>query len=141
MSRWCAAILGVLLLVLSATSAWTQPPDTNPKGTARVSGMLVFKEKLDFLPGTMVEVTIREDTKAVRPESPLGQQVIRDARTAPILFAVEYNPADVRAGARYSVHARLFNGRETHYTSSPDVPVLTEKNPSRGLRVFMIPVK
>jgi len=132
-------LLTFVMLLLAASSARTGPFDKDSKGTARVTGVLVFKEKLDFLPGTMIEVTIREEGATPKPEVNLGKQVIRDPRDAPIPFAVEYNPADVKKDTRYTVNARLFTTREMQYSSSPAVPVLTQKNPSRDLRVFMVP--
>jgi putative lipoprotein len=132
------AFLGVGLLLAGAAGA--QPPaDAKPKAT--VTGVLEFKNKVSFLPGTMIEVEIREVGDARAPATPLGKVVIRKMPEAPVPFTVPYNPADIVAGKSYVLHARVFSNRHAMYTSGSGVPVITGKNPVRDVRVTMTPVK
>jgi uncharacterized lipoprotein YbaY len=135
---------GLLILSLGfglAPAIRAAPPDEKTRGPAKVTGTLVFREKLEFLPGTRVEVTLREEDAESAPLRPLGKVVLRDVKTTPIPFIVEYNPADVKKGARYFLHARVFTRRSTLHTSSPDIQVFTDKNPGTDVLVNMAPVR
>jgi putative lipoprotein len=126
--------------LLLAGAAGAQPPkDAKPK--AAVTGVLAFKNKVSFLPGTMIEVEIREVSDTRPTATPLGKVVIRRMPEAPVPFKVIYNPADVDKGKSYVLHARVFSNRHAMYTSGTGVPVITGKNPVRDIRVTMEPVK
>jgi uncharacterized lipoprotein YbaY len=129
------ALLGVGLLPAGAWAQPPQPPREKPK--AAVTGTLVFKNDVSFLPGTMIEVEIREVSDTRTRDTTLGKVVIRNAKRVPVTFAVPYDPAAVIAGRTYDVHARVFTNRETLYTSGTGVPVITGGKPVRDVRLTM----
>jgi uncharacterized lipoprotein YbaY len=141
MSRSSIARIALLAvaIVLSAAMASAQPV-RHP--LARVTGELTFRENLEFLPGTIVKVEIRE--MGPNPRSglkPLADVVIRDPKRVPIPFAVLYDPANLKLDREYVLHARVYARRIVEHTSGPGVPVITLGNPTRNVRVPMNPVR
>jgi uncharacterized lipoprotein YbaY len=136
---------GLLILSLGAGVACSvraaPPTEDLPRGPAKLTGVLVFRDKLEFLPRTMIEITIREEGRVSTPVTPVGKQVLRDVKMAPVPFAVEYNPADVKKGDRYFLHARVFTTRGTQYTSTPDVRVFTAETLGKEVQVPMAPAR
>jgi uncharacterized lipoprotein YbaY len=138
MSRSYTWLASVAIGLLAGAAVLGVPPveETKP---AVVRGLLEWKDRLEFLPDTMIEVTIRDES-AKPTDKPLGKQIIRTPRRTPVPFAVEYNPADLKKGSKYVIRARVFVERAVHYASSPDTPVLNEGQPATGVTVLMKPV-
>jgi uncharacterized lipoprotein YbaY len=137
MIRFTLARTAVMVIALLAGSAWAAPPEPGSKTAPRVTGLLVFKERLEFPAGTRIEVTLRLEGQRMNAE-PIGKQTILAPQVAPIPFAVAYNPADIESGKRYVIHARIFRERGVRYASIPDVPVITRGNPSKDIVVRMV---
>ena len=128
-------------IALCTGIAVARPGPVKPQ-LARVTGMLTFREDLEFLPGTIVSVEIRELNKSpIKGLKPLGDTVIRDPKRGPIPFTVLYDTANLDLNKEYVLHARVYVRRRAEYTSGPGVPVITMKKPTRNVLVPMIPVK
>jgi uncharacterized lipoprotein YbaY len=134
------ALVGAAVALLAAM-ARARPGPEKPQ-LARVTGMLTFWENLEFLPGTIVSVEIRQvATSPIRASKPLGEVVIRDPKRVPIPFTVLYDTANLNLDREYVLHARVYVRRRAEYTSGPGVPVITLKNPTRNVLLPMILVR
>jgi len=137
---WNLLILGLVLLVGSqGQSAQIREPSSKVVG--RITGALVFRERVDFLPGMQVNVSLREKGRGTAPDITVSEQVIENPIMAPIPFVLEYNPANIRRHGRYVIHARIYTTRDPLYISTPEVPIFTAENPGQNVRVLMLPVR
>jgi len=142
MTRSCV-LKGALLAGVAATCiemAAARPAEDRVP-LAKVTGVLTFRENLEFLPGTRIEVVIRDASDSRTGMQPIGSVIIRDPKRVPIPFTVFYHTTDIDPSKEYLLHARVFVRRHAEYTSGPGVPVITLRNPTRDIRLPMNPVR
>jgi uncharacterized lipoprotein YbaY len=142
MTRY-SVLKGALLVGLAATCVGmaTAQRAEQRAPMAKVTGVLTFRENLEFLPGTRIEVAIRDASDSRTGMQPVGTVIIRDPKRVPIPFTVLYHTTDIDPSKEYLLHARVFVRRHVQYTSGPGVPVITLRNPVRDIQVPMNPVR
>jgi uncharacterized lipoprotein YbaY len=57
---------------------------------AEVTGTLMFRERIILRPGTVVEVSVLDTSRADSPATELARQVIEDLEPSPLPFVLEY---------------------------------------------------
>jgi len=57
---------------------------------AKVTGTLMFRDRIILRPGTIVEVSLSDTSRADAPATELAGQVIENPEPPPIRFALEY---------------------------------------------------
>lgn len=124
------AISLVLLGVLVACGADTPDDPATMAGddtvdAARVTGTLVYRERMALPPGAVAEVWLLDTSLADAPAVEIAYQRIDSPGSPPIPFVLEYDVQQIREGMQYSVRATIRLADELLFTSDTHYPVLT----------------
>ncbi|BDG74130.1 YbaY family lipoprotein [Roseomonas fluvialis] len=91
--------LAAALLVLAAPAGATQD--------AVVTGTAAYRERIALPPGAMLEVELRDISRADAPAPLIATVRVDPAGQVPIPFALRYDPARIDPRGHYAVSARL----------------------------------
>jgi putative lipoprotein len=81
-------------------------------------------------------VRIEDVSRADAPAAVVGEQVITtEGEQVPIPFEVGYDPVDIEQRNRYSVRATIAVDGRLRYTSTTNIPVLTNGAPTEDVEV------
>ena len=124
------AICLVLLSGLVACGADTpdDPATTADDDTvdaARVTGTLMYRERMALPPDAVAEVWLLDTSLADAPAVEIAYQRIESPGSPPIPFVLEYDVQQIREGMQYSVRATIRRADELLFTSDTHYPVLT----------------
>jgi putative lipoprotein len=93
------AVLAAALLVLAAPAGAAQD--------AVVSGTAAYRERIALPPGAVLEVELRDISRADAPAPLIAATRVETAGQVPIPFVLRYDPARLDPRGRYAVLARL----------------------------------
>lgn len=129
-----AVVLG-LLLAVACTGRGPQVPAATVAGTVRPP------ERMTLPPDAVVEVQLLDVSRADAPAIVLARQEIpAQGRQPPFRFAMQYDPATVRAGHRYTVSARIRTRDRLLFVSDTHNAVLTG-GATTTVDVAVVPVR
>jgi len=90
-------------LVLVAVAVGCAPAS----GSARVTGTVVYRERIAIAPDAQVRVVLEIVSRADAEPTILAERTIRPAGQVPVPFVLEYDPARIEPGRRYVVRAEI----------------------------------
>ena len=104
---------------------------------AVVTGSASYRERMALLPGTVLEATLEDVSKADAPAVIVGQTRLENLGNPPFDFAIPYNPKDIVTNHSYVVRARILSGTDVLFVTDTAYPILTmaHKGPAKLLLV------
>jgi putative lipoprotein len=133
------AAVAVAALLSEGQPALAQK-DGQPK-KARVSGTVESKGEAKFEADTVARVTLQDVSLADAPARKVAEQVIKDLKTFPIPFEVEYDPAAIEKGHTSAVQVRIETKGRLDYINDTRVEVISGGKPARDVKVPVIRAK
>jgi uncharacterized lipoprotein YbaY/heat shock protein HslJ len=128
--RW---IFSLFVLALIAA-----PAATLAQGGAKVTGEVLYRERVALPPTAIVEVRLEDVSRADAPAVVIAEQIIRPAgKGPPYAFELPYDPATVGVGLSYSVRAEIRDGDKLLFTTTQRYPVITQGNPTSGVQIVV----
>jgi putative lipoprotein len=118
-------IVATAVIIAGCDRASEEAVTTDMDASAKVTGTLVYRERIIPKPGTVAEVWLLDISRADAPARELAHRIIEDPGPPPIAFTLEYDPADVDGRMSYGVRAVLRRGERLIFTSDTNYPVLT----------------
>jgi putative lipoprotein len=94
-------------------------------GQGRVTGTLIYRERLMLPPGTVAEVSLLDVSRADAPARTLAQQIIVDPPPPPIPFVLEYDPTEIDERMSYAVRAEIRQQDQLLFNTDTMYPVIT----------------
>ena len=94
-------------------------------GAARVTGTLMYRERMALPPDAVAEVWLLDTSLADVPAVEIAYQRIEGPGNPPIPFVLEYDAQQIREGMQYSVRATIRHADRLLFTSDTHYPVLT----------------
>lgn len=138
MSRTLTVLMLALYpLALSAADPSPEPPAKKPV----ITGKITFKQKPAFPAGTVVEVSVLDVSRADAAATVLGKLTIKDPKTTPIPFAVEYDATQVRQGLMYALGVRISHKGALLYINDTRISVLTNGGGVTGIEAPVIAIR
>jgi putative lipoprotein len=90
-----------------------------------ITGTATYRERMALPPGAVLEVELRDVSRADAPADLLGSARVAATGQVPIRFALRFDPARIDPRAAYAVAARLTFGGRLRFRSDAVHPVLT----------------
>lgn len=100
-----------------------------------ITGTATYRERIALPPGAVLEVELRDTSRADAPAPLIAGARIETTGQAPIPFTLRFDPARIDPRGRYSVSARLSAGGQLRFRSESAYPVLTH---GAGTRVEIL---
>ena len=127
----------LILLTGVLLAACTSTPDI-----ATLSGTVSYRERIALPPGSQLQVTLEDTSRADAPATVLGEFHETVSAQVPLPFSIAYAPADVQPNHRYSLRARLTDadGRLL-FISDTHIPVLGPNDPSGPIAIPVVAAK
>ncbi|HEX7006943.1 MAG TPA: YbaY family lipoprotein [Alphaproteobacteria bacterium] len=116
-------VTGLLLATLVSACA-------NLLGPPVVYGTVYSDDSMDLPSDARLEVRLVDLSAGASGES-IANVAVDNPGSAPILFAIAYDPARIDEQGRYAVEAAIRAGDRVVYRSADQVAVLTRENPTR----------
>lgn len=122
----CAVVLGCLVACNTDVPEELTTTDDEANGdSARVTGTLMYRERMALPPGSVAEVWLLDTSLADVPAVEIAHLEIQDPGGPPIPFVLEYDPQEIRHNIQYSVRATIRHAGRLLFTSDSHYPVLT----------------
>ncbi|MEJ7809513.1 MAG: YbaY family lipoprotein [Gemmatimonadaceae bacterium] len=116
------SLTGLIAAVMLLAACASAP---GPSGTARVTGTVLYRERIALPPDAIVTVQLQDVSRQDVAATVLAEQVIRtEGRQVPFSFALEYDPAAIQSNHRYVVRATIRSGDTLLFTTTQSYPVL-----------------
>lgn len=90
-----------------------------------ITGTAAYRERIALPPGAVLEVALRDTSRADAPAPPLASARIETTGQVPIPFALPFDPARIDPRGEYALAARLSVGGRLRFHSAIAHPVLT----------------
>jgi putative lipoprotein len=120
-SRWLLQV-GCLGLTLGCAANTSPPADTRPA----VTGTIASSDGFVLAPGSQVEVTLADVSRADAPAVVLAQETLPITGPYQLPFSLPYNLAEIDPNHTYVVSARVTDkAGQLRYLNLQSVPVLT----------------
>lgn len=94
--------------------------------SASVTGTITYRERMALPPGSTVEVTLEDVSRADAPAEVIARLRESTPGQPPIPFQLSFDPNRINARNRYAVRARIFDGARLLFTSTTTTLVLTQ---------------
>lgn len=91
-----------------------------------IAGTATYRERIALPPGAVLEVELRDISRADAPAPLVAGTRIETTGQVPIPFTLRFDPARIDPRGRYSVSARLSVGGQVRFRSESIHPVLTQ---------------
>jgi uncharacterized lipoprotein YbaY/heat shock protein HslJ len=75
--------------------------------TASVSGTVSYRERILLQPGSRVEITLEDVSRADAPAVPVASVELTDPGQVPIPFEIAYDPSKIDSRMNYALRARI----------------------------------
>jgi putative lipoprotein len=134
MSRWY--IIPFVVAMLAAFAGNGLSAD-KPK----VTGMVEFKGDAEFDKETVAIIRIQDVSLADAPAKTIGEKKISDLKSFPIMFEVEYDPAEIKDGHTYALSVRIETKGKLDYINDTRIPVISKGSPTTDVKAPVIRVK
>ncbi len=141
--RWSTVVIGVIAALLALCAlvvciAAAVAALSGGKGTASVTGTVIYRERIALEPDAVVEVQIQDVSWQDVAATVMGEQVIRNAGQVPIRYEVAYDPKAIQDNHTYSVRARIEDGSgNLLFTSTQTYPVITRGAPTKDVQILV----
>ncbi|MCZ7544360.1 MAG: YbaY family lipoprotein [Anaerolineae bacterium] len=114
------------------------PIYTRPGG-AVISGTLTYRERIALPPDAVINVQLRDVSRADAPAVALGEQTLTNyPGQAPIPFAIAYNPDVIAESGSYVIHASITDGAgNLLFITTERFCVLTQGCPTDNVEVML----
>lgn len=103
------------------------PAETAPapaQGSHAVTGTATYRERIAMPPGSSLRVQLLDNQLADTPRAVLAETTLQDVAGPPFAFRLPYDPARLRAGGQFGLHASLSDADGTlWFVSDTRVPV------------------
>lgn len=128
----------VILIILSLSVTLTACGGVSHK--AAITGVIAHTHRMSLPAGYVVTIRIEDTTKAGSPGKKFAEVVIKSqGEMLPFPFAIVYDPARINPDHTYSVRAEIKDPDGILlYTSTTSVPVITQGNPIRDVKVTVV---
>lgn len=103
----------IALALLTTACQMTVPFNTAPSREGqtrldRLTGTIIYRERIALPPDAMVEVRIVDVSLMDAPAETIAlARFASEGRQVPLPFAIDYDPARIIAGRRYTLQARI----------------------------------
>jgi putative lipoprotein len=136
------ALGGALLLIACGGESPESSPGTGQQveGDATVTGEVVSSAQIAMPPKARVEVTLENISTDDPASIIIGRQSIADAQAPPIPFEVSYGSDAIEEDAAYAVKATIFKSDDPWMVNRETVQVITDGNPTSGVRIVVEPI-
>jgi len=118
----------IVLLCATALLAACSTRETQNPASASITGTASYRERMMVPPGTMLEVTLEDVSRADAPADVIGRAETPAIQGPPYSFSVDYDPARIVADHRYNVRARLVVDGKPMFQSDAGYAVLGPGN-------------
>lgn len=106
-----------------------------------LSGTINYRERIALPAGAVIDVKLQDVSRADAPATVLAeQQIVTRSEQVPIPFKLEYNPADIQPGHRYTVGVRIEIDGKLRWITQTMHPVI-HNGPTEGVEVWVGPVR
>ncbi|HTR04212.1 MAG TPA: YbaY family lipoprotein [Thermoanaerobaculia bacterium] len=112
-----------------------------PAPTATLTGTVVYRQRIALTPEAVVQVELRDVSRADAEAPLVGKQIIEKPGQVPIAFAIPYSDADVEPSHLYAVSARITDRGQLQFVTDTRIAVLTNGAPQDGVEIVVVPVK
>ncbi len=102
-----------------------------------LSGTINYRARIALPPGAVIDVKLQDVSRADAPATVLAeQQIVTQGEQVPIPFRLEYNPADIQPGHRYSVGVRIEIDGKLRWITQTMHPVIND-GPAEAVEVWV----
>ncbi|WP_298814391.1 YbaY family lipoprotein [Chloroflexus sp.] len=120
----------------------TIPALTVAQGTANLTGIITYRERVLLPADALVTLQIAE----VTPTGSGGRVIVEqtfatNGAQPPFRFNLAYNPALIDAGRVYTLQGRIQVQGRTLFTTASLIPVITGNAPRSDINVVMVAVR
>jgi len=99
--------------------------DTNMTASS-ISGTISYRERMLLRPGSRLEVSLEDVSRADAPALVIAEQAITDPGQVPISFQLPYDPSVIDERMSYSMRARILGADDQLlFINDTHIPVLT----------------
>ena len=125
--------LGLLGGMPRSLFAFAPPVVGNAASFLLITGTVAYRERIALPPNAVLRVSL-EDVSRMDVAAKVIAEVntLTDGKQVPLSFAIPYRRADVVAGHRYQVRAKIIVNGQARYNSTTAYPVLTSGTPTNG---------
>jgi putative lipoprotein len=123
-----ALFIACLFFATACTDMLPAGSDADQHGKAgmqRVTGTVFYRERMLLPPGAVVEVSLRDVSRADAPARLVARQIIEEPPAPPIPFVLKYDSAKIDPRMSYAVRAVVRYQGRLLFTSDTHYPVIT----------------
>ncbi len=91
-----------------------------------LSGTITYRPRIDLTPQAIVKVWLQDVSRQDVVATNLDEVEIRDPGQVPIAFRVQYDPAQIQPGHRYTLLVKIYEGDRTRFLNATSYPVITQ---------------
>lgn len=129
MGRIRAVSLAALFLVAVAPAlAQEATPVAASAEAARITGSVTYRERIALTPGAIVEVFLDDVSRADVAVSSIATLRMTEPGQVPVRFTLAYDPLRIDPTHRYAIRARIIEDGQLSFTTSDNVPVITQEH-------------
>jgi putative lipoprotein len=130
-----------LLLILLAVLVQPHAVVADNMTPARISGQVVYHERMVMPPGTTIRVTLEDVSRADVRAVVLGEQIITPDSGVPVAFTLQYDAAKIDPRYSYALRAQIRDAQgKLLWTTTTHSGVLTRGFPSDDIQLVVEPV-
>lgn len=123
-----ACLLGVLAVVAASAA----PSQDDAAAQPKITGTVSYRERIALPPDASVQVRLDDVSQPEASPRRIAETTVATAgRQVPIPFELPYSAADIVAGRRYVVRAKIVSDGKTLFSTKTPYPVITRGAPTR----------
>jgi len=115
------------------------PPATGEE-TVTLTGVVTYRQRSALTPEAVVQVDLRDVSRADADAPPLARQIIERPGQVPIAFSLSCAKAAIEPGHAYAVSARITDRGQLQFVTDTRVPVLSGGLPG-PIEIVVVPVR
>jgi putative lipoprotein len=124
-----ASALGLFMSGASRAAARSQD---DAMAQPRITGTVTYRERIALPPDASVQVRLDDVSQPEASPKRVAETTMPTAgKQAPIAFELPYRAADIVAGRRYVVRAKIIAGDKTLFSTKTPYPVITRGAPTK----------
>ena len=116
------AVVGMIAVMLVGCARQTGSTAQD----ARVTGTATYRERMALPPGSVLEVSLQDVSRADAPADVIGTARQENIGTPPFRFEIPYDPGRIEANRTYSVRARITHEGRQLFATDQAYPVITQ---------------
>src|SRR5512134_1939006 len=133
------AALAITLAAASLSGCAPSSPPAASAGEARLSGTVLYRERMALPPDAVIEVRLEDVSRADAPADVLAEQTIAaNGRQVPIPFELTYSSARVEPSRRYALRAAIRTaGGELMFATTSHHAALEAGAPTENIAILV----